>query len=94
MPALRGADEVYVQGKPAARENRLDTRRPAQSFAGALCADIFVCPDCGKLEFYIAEGYDSPQDDELPKKTCPDCGKEIDFDSPKCPFCRYEFRYL
>lgn len=36
-------------------------------FAGALCADIFVCPDCGK---------------------------EIDFDSPKCPFCRYEFRYL
>ena len=34
------------------------------------------------------------EDDELPKKTCPNCGKEIDFDSPKCPFCRYEFRYL
>ena len=63
-------------------------------FAVALCFYFFVLLVCVYLYFYFAEGYDSPQDDELPKKTCPDCGKEIDFDSPKCPFCRYEFRYL
>ena len=58
---------------------------------------IVFCGKCGRMQktnMYVmrAEAYI----DELNAagKTCPNCGKEIDFDSPKCPFCRYEFRYL
>lgn len=61
-------------------------------FAGALDADIYVCPDCSKLEFFLAE--DAAGQDETPKKTCPYCGKEIDFYYPKCPFCKREFKRL
>ena len=61
-------------------------------FAGALDADIYVCPDCSKLEFFLAE--DASGKDKTPKKTCPYCGKEIDFDYPKCPFCKREFKRL
>lgn len=29
--------------------------------------------------------------DELPQRTCPKCGKEHDFDYPKCPYCFYDY---
>ena len=35
--------------------------------AGALSVDIYVCPSCRKLEFYMAEG----EDFDAPK--CPKC---------------------
>lgn len=55
--------------------------------AGAMEVDIYTCPNCGKLEFYLAE----ETEEELPQKQCPNCGKKHDFDYPKCPFCKYDY---
>ena len=30
-------------------------------------------------------------DDKLPQKKCPQCGKNHDFDYPKCPHCEYDY---
>ena len=30
-------------------------------------------------------------DDQLPQRTCPQCGKEHDFDYPDCPFCGHHY---
>lgn len=54
--------------------------------AGALEVDIFCCPECRKLEFFLADA----GEEELPQKRCPSCGREHDFDYPRCPFCGYE----
>lgn len=62
--------------------------------AGALEVDIYICPKCGKLEFFNANYEGDPnryRDEELPGKQCPDCGLNIDFDYPKCPCCGYVF---
>ena len=56
-------------------------------FAGALDVEIFVCPECKKLEFYAAEQIE----DDIPQKTCPECGTVHDFDYPKCPKCKYDY---
>ncbi|MBQ8003118.1 MAG: hypothetical protein IJ297_06715 [Clostridia bacterium] len=53
--------------------------------AGALTVSVFRCPECGKLEFFSADY----TDEKLPQVTCPNCGKEHDFDYPKCPHCNY-----
>ena len=57
--------------------------------SGALEVQIFVCPKCRKLEFFLAEN--EMLDDETPKKTCPECGTVHDFDYPKCPKCKHEY---
>lgn len=54
--------------------------------AGAMRVDIFVCPKCGKVEFFLAEDMA-----ELPQVTCPKCGTKHDFDYPKCPSCGHEY---
>ena len=59
--------------------------------AGALSVDIYVCPNCRKLEFYMAEGEDIHADEELPRRTCPKCGAVHDFDAPKCPKCKHDY---
>ena len=56
-------------------------------FAGAMSVDIYTCPECRKMEFYLADEIE----EELPQKQCPNCGKKHDFDYPKCPFCKYEY---
>jgi len=56
--------------------------------AGAMEVDIFSCPNCRKLEFFVA---DSEEEDALPQKKCPSCGKMHDFDYPKCPFCKHNY---
>ena len=53
---------------------------------GALEADVYCCPDCGKLEFFHAE-----HEEGMPQKRCPSCGKMHDVDWPKCPFCKYDY---
>ena len=55
--------------------------------AGALEVDIYVCPECGKIEFF------QPQEDEerIAKRECPKCGEKHDWDYPKCPFCNYDY---
>ena len=57
--------------------------------AGAMEVDIYTCPKCRKIEFYLANS----EEGEVPQKQCPNCGKMHDFDYPKCPFCRYDYRY-
>lgn len=56
-------------------------------FAGAMEVDIYTCPCCGKIEFFMSEQYG----DEMPQKQCPSCGKKHDFDYPKCPFCKFDY---
>ena len=56
--------------------------------AGAMDVEIYSCPKCGKLEFYLAE---AKTKDSVPQKQCPRCGKKHDFDYPKCPFCKYDY---
>ena len=53
--------------------------------AGGLDVDVRLCPSCGKLEFFC--GAEEPP--ALPQKTCQKCGKQHDFDYPKCPHCGY-----
>ena len=42
--------------------------------AGAMEVDIYCCPSCRKLEFFLS---DKPET-ELPQKRCPKCGKMHD----------------
>jgi len=55
--------------------------------AGAMEVEIYSCPKCGKLEFFLADA----KEEGLPQKQCPKCGKRHDFDYPKCPFCQYNY---
>ncbi len=55
--------------------------------AGAMEVEIYSCPKCRKLEFYLAD----TMEEGLPQKQCPNCGKRHDFDYPKCPFCKYDY---
>lgn len=63
----------------------------------------FYCSECGLMvgvfgatrptNFIGRFSQDLDDDiDVLPKKTCPECGKEIDEDYPRCPICGYDFR--
>lgn len=61
--------------------------------SGALDVDIYCCPDCGKMEFFRAEG-DEPEDeceDRIAQVKCPKCGAMHDMDYPKCPYCKYNY---
>lgn len=54
--------------------------------------EIYICPDCGKMEFYRPEPLEleaAAQEAEIPQCRCPSCGREHDFDYPKCPYCGY-----
>ncbi len=57
--------------------------------SGALDVYIYICPDCGKLEFFSAA--DDTEEDELPQRKCPSCGTTHDFDYPKCPRCKHDY---
>lgn len=56
--------------------------------SGALDVDIYICPNCRKLEFFAS---DEEGEDDLPQKTCPQCGTVHDFDWPRCPHCKYDY---
>ena len=59
---------------------------------GWLDVEIYICPKCGKMEFFNAsERLEEMAAEELPQRTCPNCGREHDFDYPKCPYCKYEY---
>ena len=59
--------------------------------AGALEVDIYVCPTCGKLEFFVAEEVFEEEEDRIAQIKCPQCGHEHDIDYPKCPFCKFDY---
>lgn len=45
------------------------------------------CDECHKLIMDI----ELPEDLQIDKMTCPNCGARIDSDYPKCPECKYDF---
>lgn len=62
----------------------------------------YYCPECGAMvgifpytkPVGFAGRYKADLDDKidkLPVKICPDCGKELDIDYPRCPNCGFEF---
>ena len=82
--------------------------------AGSLELEVWFCPKCGKVEFFVpgsgqepmklqepeefdfvgsmvSEGIDSVSEEGMPQKKCPTCGKEHDFDYPKCPYCKHDY---
>ena len=48
--------------------------------AGGLAVEIYVCPKCGKIEFF------TPTSD-IAKINCPSCNMAYDIDSARCPHC-------
>ena len=85
--------------------------------AGALELEVWFCPKCGKVEFFVpgssdrlehheepvqsgefdfvesvvSEGIDAVSAEGMPQKKCPTCGKEHDFDYPRCPYCKHDY---
>ena len=55
--------------------------------SGALDAEIWTCPNCGKLDFYLAQPEEEMDPDGIAKVRCPGCGADYDMDYPKCPNC-------
>ena len=58
---------------------------------GALELEVYICPQCGKAEFFTPEKTESHSLEDLPQKQCPRCGKRHDFDYPKCPYCDFDY---
>lgn len=58
--------------------------------AGALEVDIYICNECGKIEFYQVKE-DQEEEDQIAQIECPNCGKIHDIDYPKCPFCKHDY---
>jgi len=59
--------------------------------AGAIRAEIHCCPNCGKLEFFVAGDEKESTSEGMPQVTCPNCGQQHDFDYPRCPFCKHTY---
>ncbi len=59
--------------------------------AGSLELDVHYCPKCGKVEFFTHEEIGRYSDPGLPQRKCPTCGKQHDFDFPKCPECGFDY---
>ena len=39
----------------------------------------------------VNEGLDAVGEDGMPLKKCPTCGREHDFDYPRCPYCKHDY---
>ena len=85
--------------------------------AGALELEVWFCPKCGKVEFFVPGSSNRPEHHEesaqsgefdfvssvvnesieavsaegIPQKKCPICGREHDFDYPRCPYCKHDY---
>ena len=61
-------------------------------FAGAMAVEVYICPNCRKLEFYQGDGEsDREFHSGIAQKTSPKCGLEHDLDDPKCPRCKHHY---
>ena len=48
----------------------------------------------GEFDFVgsvVNEGIEAVSLDGMPQKKCPTCGREHDFDYPKCPYCKHDY---
>jgi DNA-directed RNA polymerase subunit RPC12/RpoP len=61
-------------------------------FTGAQDVNIYVCENCGKIEFYSSEK--PVESTGIAQGTCPKCGTIHDIDYPKCPSCGYRYQEL
>ena len=52
--------------------------------------DIYLCPECSRPKFYYSKEQKKGEK-ALPKRICPECGDEHDFDYPKCPRCKFDY---
>ena len=43
------------------------------------------------VESLVNESIDAFGSDGMPQKKCPTCGKEHDFDYPRCPYCKHDY---
>lgn len=57
--------------------------------AGGLDVDIYICPQCHKIEFF--QHQQTSTHSEIAQKQCPRCGHMHDIDYPKCPYCHYRY---
>lgn len=60
--------------------------------AGALDVVIYACPECGKLEFFRGDFFESEAECEytagdIAKVSCSQCAVPYDMDYPQCPCC-------
>ena len=39
----------------------------------------------------VSEGIDAISESGMPLKKCPTCGREHDFDYPRCPYCKHDY---
>ena len=65
-----------------------------QADAGYFMEFSALCFIAGVIVFVVGlfipmHKKDAVVDDTLPQKTCPQCGKQHDFDYPQCPHCGY-----
>lgn len=51
--------------------------------SGGLSVEIYVCPNCGKMEFFSQ----IPEEPAIAKINCSACSKSYDADFPRCPHC-------
>ena len=58
--------------------------------AGAVEVDIYTCPDCARLEFFLSDS-SGKAEDRIAQTVCPNCGKRHDIDYHMCPFCKYDY---
>ena len=87
--------QLGVQGFSFFRTDSLDHLE-----AGGLLCEMYCCPKCKKLEFYLAEEGAEPYDphrDTIREKNpfqsviCPECGRSHHVDLTECPFCKYKY---
>jgi rubrerythrin len=81
--------ELMLRDSIQLGETGLLFRDLSHLLSGSLSVDIYVCPECRRLEFFSSD--EASESNELPKKKCPACGAEHDFDYPRCPECKHDY---
>ena len=64
-----------------------------ESIAGAkLETDIYVCPECKKMEFFATECLvPSPGDETAETVSCAGCGRQHAYGAERCPYCGRQY---
>ena len=69
-------------------ETGLIFRDLSHLLSGSLPVEVYVCPECRRIELFMTDG---AENSELPQRKCPECGTEHDFDYPRCPKCKHNY---
>ena len=74
--------EQFQLGKQGILGNHL-----SHLIAGALEVNLYACPKCGKIEFFLPN---TDETEEASGKECPGCGLCVDAEYTRCPCCGAE----